>query len=162
MKIILNKYSFIFLFLLISNLGFGQQPKLIIPSGQNSWIMATKISPDGKYLVSSAMDRSIKIYDLKEKKEVFTFWEHKDYAAAIDIASDNRTVVSGDVQGENIVWDLYTGKVLFKCKNEFPYWVTAITISPDNKTFLSADYFGFVSEFNLNSGKLNIRERWIC
>jgi WD40 repeat protein len=140
--------------------GNCQKPELIIPSGQNSWIMATKISPDGKYLVSSAMDRSIKIYDLKEKKEVFTFWEHKDYAAAIDIASDNRTVVSADVQGENIVWDLYTGKVLFKCKNEFPYWVTAITISPDNKTFLSADYFGFVSEFNLNSGKLNIRERY--
>lgn len=149
------------IFLLYLSLNsYAQKPELIIPSGQNSWIMATKISSDGKYLVSSAMDRSIKIYDLKEKKEVFTFWEHKDYAAAIDIASDNRTVVSGDVQGENIVWDLYTGKVLFKCKNEYPYWVTSIAISPDNKTFLSADYFGFVSEFDILTGKLKIRERY--
>ncbi len=156
-KIILSIIVF-FLFLpLAIN---SQTAELIIPSGQNSWIMAIKISPDGKYLVSAAMDNSVKIYDLKEKREVFTFWEHTEFVSAIDISSDNRTVVSGDATGENIVWDLYSGKVLFKCKGEYPSRVSAIAISPDNKTFLSGNRWGVIAEFDLKTGLLNIEETY--
>lgn len=156
----MNKGLFLILSFIFFNSAFAQQPELIIPSGQNSWIKATKISSDGKYLVSAAMDRSIKVYDLKEKKEVFTFWEHNDYTSAIDIAPDNRTVASGDKKGEIIIWDLYTGKLHFKLKSKDSYHITAISISPDGKTFLSGDKYGFVAEYNLLSGKLNIEERY--
>jgi len=36
--------------------GYRQKPELIIPIEQNLWAMATKISSDGKYTVSSAMN----------------------------------------------------------------------------------------------------------
>ena len=139
---------------------FAQKPELIIPSGQNSWITAFKISQDRKFMVSAAMDKSIKIYDLSQKREVFTFWEHKKSANAIDIALDNRTVVSGDDNGQIIVWDLYSGKVKYHCNEENGNDITSIAIAPDGKTFLAGDRFGYISEYNLLTGKLNIEERY--
>ena len=136
---------------------FGQKPELIIPSGQNSRILAAKITPNGKYFLSAADDRSIKIYDLKEKKEVYTFWEHENFVDDIAIAPNNRTVVSAADGGEVIIWDLNTAKVLHRIKKISSPVNSSIAIHPNGKTFLVAND-GYVCEYDLLSGKLLTEE----
>ena len=151
--------SFLIFLFLSSNVVLAQKPELIIPSGQNSRIYVAKITPDGKYFLSGAMDRSIKVYDVKEKKEVFTFWKHKTGADDIAVAPDNRTVVSVATGNEILVWDLYTGKVLHEIESDCCSSYASIAIHPNGKTFLVA-HGGNVAEFDLLSGKLLIEEKY--
>ena len=146
--------------LLLSLNGYCQKPDLIIPSGQNSRISVAKITPNGKYLLSAATDRSIKIYDVKEKKEVFTFWEHEYSVDDIAIAPNNRTIVSVADNGEILIWDLYSGKIVHKLKTYTTQDYHSIKIHPDGKTFLAANN-GVVSEFDLISGKLNVENLYL-
>lgn len=164
----LKKYAFInvqnyilifFIFLINAHNAIAQKPELIIPSGQNSRIFVAKITPDGKYFLSGAMDRSIKVYDVKEKKEVFTFWKHKTCADDIAVAPDNRTVVSVANGNEILVWDLYTGKVIHEIESNCCSSYASIAIHPNGKTFLVA-HGGNVAEFDLLSGKLLIEEKY--
>jgi WD40 repeat protein len=136
---------------------YGQKPKLIIPSGQNSRILAAKITPNGKYFLSAANDRSIKIYDVKEKKEVFTFWEHESNVDDIAIAPNNRTVVSVADGGEVLIWDLNTAKVIHRLEKESSPQNSSIAIHPNGKTFLIAND-GYVSEYDIITGKLLMEE----
>jgi WD40 repeat protein len=142
----------IFLLFWCAMFGFttlAQKPVLTIPSGQNSWITAFKISPNGKYLVAAAMDRSIKIYDLKAKREVFTFWGHKDNALSLAITPDSKTIISGDFIGNLIFWDLNSGKVLKIDSTTHVKNISTIDISPDGKNLLTGDWGGVSAYWDL-------------
>jgi WD40 repeat protein len=153
----LNLHKPIFLFFLLLGIcfqGFAQRPVLTIPVIQNGWITAFKITPNGKYLVSAASDRSVKVYELKSKRELFVFWEHTGYVTSISIAADNRTVVSGDIFGDVIIWDLNTGKVLNTPVKYIEKNVSAINISNDGKTAYAAGANGVIFATNLVDKKM--------
>jgi WD40 repeat protein len=146
--------KFLFLLFILGSFSVvikAQKPVLTIPTGQNLVITAFKITPNGHYLLSASLDRSIKVYDLILKKEVFTFWEHKNFVSAIAIGADNRTVISGDEIGNLIFWDLNTGKVKKRNDGLHRVRVTDLDISPDGKYLLSTDLNGITSGYNLKA-----------
>lgn len=157
----MRKFLFLFLLLFIGiGITVAQKPVLTIPSGQNSWISAFSITPNGQYLVSAAMDRSVKIFDLKSKREVFTFWGHRDYVQAIAIAPDNRTVMSGDQYGDIVFWDLNSGKILKRDTVSHSRNVMSIDVSKDGKSMLSADWDGTVAKWDLQKMDTIYRYRY--
>jgi WD40 repeat protein len=143
-------FSIIVLFCLFKQAS-AQKPVLTIPTGQNLIITAFKITPNGRYLLSASLDRSIKIYDLSVNKEVFTFWEHTTFVSAITIAADNKTVISGDGKGELIFWNLNTGRVIKKERNLHNARVTDLDISTDGRYLLSTNLNGIVRGYDLKA-----------
>src|SRR5690606_971260 len=101
----------LFLLFFISVQMLAQKPDLKIPTTSVAWLKDFAFTSDGKFLVTVAMDMSIKIYDRKSAREVYTFFGHQNTPYSLAIAKDNRTVVSGGAGGEMIVWDLYSGTI---------------------------------------------------
>ena len=51
--------------------------------------------PDGRHVVSGSCDNTLRVWNLKDGKEILTFIADAEVAACI-AAQDNRTIVAGD------------------------------------------------------------------
>ncbi len=132
----------------------AQKPELKIPTTSVAWLKDFAFTADGKFLVTVAMDMSIKIYDRKSSREVHTFFGHQNTPYSIAIAKDNRTVVSGGAGGEIIIWDLYSGSIYHRISGENLNRISTIAIADDAKSFICGSIGGDVSEYNLTTGEL--------
>src|SRR5262249_14842477 len=68
-------------------------------------------SPDGKLLASASMDRSIRLHDSENGKEMRKFAEAKEEPGLVAFAGDGKTLVSAGKQNAVLrVWDVSAGK----------------------------------------------------
>ena len=90
-----------------------------------------EITSDNRFAISGSSDNSIKIFDLKEKKEVHhfqnvhkskNFWlvSHLNFVGEIDtlaITSDNRLLISGSADRSLKIFDLKEKKEIHHFQN---------------------------------------------
>ena len=76
-------------------------------------VRAIAYSPDGKYLASASQDRTAKIWDAANGRELLTLVGHTDALRSITFSPDGKRVatISDDLTAR--VWDTTTGKTLF-------------------------------------------------
>jgi hypothetical protein len=63
--------------------------------GHTAWVLAVAVTPDGRHVVSGSADTTLRVWDLKDGKEILTFTVDGQVMACI-VAQDNRTIVAGD------------------------------------------------------------------
>ncbi len=68
----MKKIFFILSFFVAANC-FAQTPKLVIPAGHGDDVRSTIITPDNKYLVSSGLDYTTKVWDNRSGKLLYSF-----------------------------------------------------------------------------------------
>jgi dipeptidyl aminopeptidase/acylaminoacyl peptidase len=98
-------------------------------------VVALAFSPDGKTLVASAWDRSLRLWDPATGKELRTFENPSGYARLLAFAPDGRTFASGGNDAVIFLWETATGKVRRLEKHQGV--VQALAFSPDGKTLVS-------------------------
>jgi roadblock/LC7 domain-containing protein len=98
-------------------------------------VVALAYSPDGKTLVASAWDRSVRLWDPATGKVLRTFESPSGYARLLAFAPDGRTFASGGNAPVISLWDTATGKVRRLEKHQGV--VQALAFSPDGKTLAS-------------------------
>jgi len=122
MKRILNKYDFIFFFLLLSNLGFGQQPILVLPEGY-TWDetevgyqpIKFAFSSDSELIATSKWSY-LKIWEVRSGKLLKTISIQPNGCSSICFSADNKEVITSgyDMNSElpSTVksWNINTGK----------------------------------------------------
>ncbi|MDB5223238.1 MAG: repeat, subgroup, partial [Chitinophagaceae bacterium] len=91
---------------------FAQTPELVIQSGHTAWIQDFTVSPDHKYMATASADMTVKLWDMRSKKEIRTFRGHKDWVSKVVFSHDNKMIASGDAGGFVFLWDVSTGKLL--------------------------------------------------
>ncbi|XP_030764890.1 WD repeat, SAM and U-box domain-containing protein 1-like isoform X2 [Sitophilus oryzae] len=84
-----------------------QQDKIL--DGHNSSVTCVRYSNVGEYLVSSSLDKSVKVWDTNGTCFV-TLYGHQRYVNSVAFSKDNSLVVSGSNDKVLIVWDL-TGNI---------------------------------------------------
>jgi WD40 repeat protein len=51
-------------------------PPALVLKGHKDWINYAGFSPDGKYLITASRDKTVKIWDLKDGKDIATLKDH--------------------------------------------------------------------------------------
>ena len=104
---------FVFLFTLSVSSLIGQNaPELRIQLGHKDDINQIVFDPNGKFVVSCSNDKTIKVWDVKSGKELFTLAGHEKYVKTIAISPDGTQLLSGGDKKEKkiFIWDLKSGK----------------------------------------------------
>ena len=123
--------------------------ELLTYTGHKSMVLSLIFSPDRKHIVSSSIDRTIKIWDSYSKKELRTI-KTQSYCKCITVNSDGLQIAGGD---SNLikVWETNTGKELAILEGHRAS-VNALSFSPDDKKIASCSDDGTVKIWDAITG----------
>ncbi|MDT9185740.1 MAG: hypothetical protein P5674_23845, partial [Limnospira sp. PMC 289.06] len=81
-------------------------------SGHSRSVNAVAIAPDGKRAVSASEDKTLKLWDLEQGRELATLSGHSRSVNAVAIAPDGKRAVSASEDKTLKLWDLEQGREL--------------------------------------------------
>ncbi|MEG4922361.1 hypothetical protein Q5690_18065, partial [Microcoleus sp. F10-D1] len=108
---------------------------------------------DGKRGVSGSSDKTIKVWDLTTRNELFTLKGHSESVNAVAVTEDGKRGISGSSDKSIKVWDLTIGKELFILKGHSNS-VNAVAVTPDGKRAISGSSDKTIKVWDLSSGKV--------
>jgi WD40 repeat protein len=94
-------------------------------------ITSISISSNGRHLVTSGYDRTIRLWDITSGREVRKFLGHQSTVAAVRFSKDGKFIVSGSADKTIRIWEVSSGKEL----RRFTYSWHIASYTP-NKTWL--------------------------
>jgi WD40 repeat protein len=129
--------------------------------GHTNQITALATTPDGRWLVSSSYDHTIRLWDLqaapkskgtvllrtgnkkKEKVEApvdvqqadKVLTAHTEWVRSLSLSPDGKLLLTGDDKGVVILWELPQGREIRRLSAKG--WLKAVAISPDAKQALT-------------------------
>ena len=156
---ILSKLKFFLLIVLgvISADSYSQKSnidslRLVIPNGHNAPIIRAHINSSMDYLISTAYDNKIKIWDVDSQKELSTFNSHSDLILTFASMDGENKVLSSDVSGDFFIWDIYSNEIVFS-KNDLGL-ISSISCVPEKSIALLASENGWLYEYSFISNSL--------
>ena len=122
--------------------------------GTGTEIQAIGLSSDGRWLVASANDGKMNVFDLETKSDSPTYIpeKHSKPVRAIEMFREDGKFASAGEDGEIHIWGLESRKV----ERSFVGNKTAIhclAVSPDGKWLVSADADNQITVWNVTTGK---------
>ncbi|PLX06351.1 MAG: hypothetical protein C0596_17940 [Marinilabiliales bacterium] len=103
-----KNYTFliVLLIILISDLTLAQDVRIIPPVGHTGQITDVDMSADGRYIVSSSVDKTIILWDYITGRQIIKF-SGKDYGATCCVFDDKHKIIySAGWDGKIREWDL--------------------------------------------------------
>lgn len=105
-----------------------------LPRGHEGEVTAIAFSADGKKLVTGGADRTVRVWDVEQAKELKSFSGHKNPVAEVMFSPDGKRIASQDAQDRSWnLWDLETGKQTGPLAGS--HWGASFT--PDSERFVS-------------------------
>jgi WD40 repeat protein len=83
----------------------GENPKRSL-KGHSSTVMQIVFSPNGKYVASASIDKTIRLWDVKTGKLKSTFYGHKANVWRLAFSPDGSKLASGDSDGTIMIWKM--------------------------------------------------------
>ncbi len=128
------------------------KPKLILPFFHSSRINSIAFSPNGKYIISGSMDKTIKLWDLVSGKEIKTFTGHTDWIKSIAFSPDGTKIISGSCDETIKLWDVISGKEI-KTFSGHTSQVYSVAFSPDGTKIISGSSDETIKLWDVITGK---------
>ena len=75
-------------------------------------------SPDGQRVVTASKDRTVKIWDASNGRELLTLTGHTDEVWSVAVSPDGRRIVSGSWDGTAKVWQAATEEQVLRWRAE--------------------------------------------
>lgn len=100
-------------------------------------IQDVAFSKDGALLATAGYDRLVKLYDLKERKELRTLKDHSDSVYGVCFSPDGKLLASVAADRAVKVWDVATGDRLYTL-SESTDWLYCVAWHPDGKHLAAA------------------------
>ncbi len=128
----------------------NRQPALRF-SGHNGTVYSASITPDGRHLVSTSADKTIKIWDAATGTELRTLRGHKERVHSVSSSPNGDRIVSGGCDGIIKIWDASAGSELMSIPAH-DHWIWSVSFSPDGKTIASGSFDETVKLWNAETG----------
>jgi WD40 repeat protein len=115
-------------------------------------------SPDGRWLVTTHGDSTIRVWDVLERQPAVGFNEHSGFVKALAWARDGRRVASAGADRSIMVWDVERGRrerALFGHTAR----VSGLAFTPTGDGLVSLDYDGVIIIWDIAQGRERLRFR---
>ena len=122
-------------------------------SGHSGEVNSLALSRDRITLASGSDDKTIKIWNLNNKKEIRTLKGHLDFVYSVAISLDGKILVSGSRDKTIKIWNLQTGQLINTLYGHKGF-VDSVAISPDGQTIASGSYDHTIKLWNLKTLQL--------
>jgi len=122
-------------------------------NGHSGEVNTLAFSRDRITLVSGSDDKTIKIWNLNNKKEIRTLKGHLDIVYSVAISPDGQILVSGSKDKTIKIWNLQTGQLINTLDGHKDF-VNSVAISPDGQTIASGSYDHTIKLWNLKTLQL--------
>jgi len=117
----------------------------------------TALDSNGNYLASGSTDESIKVYDLKNKKEIGTLMKHSDKITSLHFFQ-NTHLISGSADGQMCIWRCKDWECIRSIKAH-KECINSISIHPSGKIALTASRDRTLRIWNLSNGRCAFDDR---
>jgi len=124
--------------------------------GHTAYIKCLFVLPGNKYLLSSAADSTIRIWDIVSGKQVRVIKNNFDLDEVILSADGKRVIAAGRGTANKTIlstWDIATGNQLFSAPVKTPY-LQCLSVSPDGKWLTAGNLMNYIFIYSLPSFKL--------
>jgi WD40 repeat protein len=138
----MNKFFVSFLLVIIFISSFNdavskEKPEVFVQIGHSARITSVIITPDGKNIISSSYDKTIKIWDVDKQIIKKTIDAHTARINQIAISPDGKFIASASDDKSIKLWPLNKESEGIKC-SEHPYSSDTVAFSPDGKYLISS------------------------
>ncbi len=127
-----------------------QEPRVLLGHADKVWDVA--FSPDGKRIASAGHDQTIKVWDVRARKELLWLRGHDGAVLSVCFSPDGSKIVSASADGTVKVWDSQGGEATLTFKGHSE-GVLCVRFSPDGKQIASAGADNTVRLWNAQTGK---------
>jgi len=117
--------------------------------GHSSPVMAVAMTPDGHYAVSSCIGRTVRVWDLKERRALRALPGHGGTVWGVQITPDGHYAVSASEDRTVRVWNLDTGGCVAIYTNDLP--MRHCAVSDDGSAIVASDLLGRVHLMRLEA-----------
>ena len=121
--------------------------------GHAGSVTGLAVTGDGKFLVTSGDDKTVRVWDVTSGKPLRSFQGHMTKATAVAVRGDGKQVASASDDGAVRVWDLNTTDE-HRAMTESKESLWAVAISPNGKRVASAGADKKIRVYELETGKL--------
>ena len=111
-------------------------PDISVLEGHTSQILSVAVTHDNKYIISGSADRTLKVWNLLEKKHEFSLEGHTSAVHCVLVTLDNEYIVSGSADKTLIMWNFQKKKKSGVLKHHTSP-VLCLAITRDNKCLVS-------------------------
>lgn len=115
----------------------AQKPELVVSTGHSSYVTSVAYSPDGTFIASASLDRTIRLWAAATGKELRAFRVPGVSPAEISFSLDGKTLLAGSSppSTQSITWiDVTNGQVIHTDTTDAePFQTIPTAVSPDGK-----------------------------
>ena len=130
---------------------FGEELAL---AGHTNGIVAVAVSPDSRYAATGGNDATVRLWDLKEGKELRRLNGISSSVWAVAFSPDGKQLLAGNSAGQLGLWDFATGQLGHAAQLEqHPKAVRCVSFTPDGKFAFTGSYDFKARLLDVETGK---------
>ena len=117
------------------------QQALYTLTGHTDSVQAVAVTPNGKYVISSSTDNTIKVWNLKTGTELLTIKGNSNRTNDVVVTPDGKYLISHSSYDKTLqVWDLESQYVIASFSGESA--LTCCAAAPDGVTIVAGETSG--------------------
>jgi WD40 repeat protein len=120
-------------------------------TAQNHAVKTVAVTPDGRFAISGSRDKTLKIWELENKKELIILVGHTLAINSVAVTHDSRSMISGSEDTTLKVWNLASGLVTATfLGHTLP--INSVAVTPDGRYAVSGSEDTTLKIWDLESG----------